>query len=65
MFLNPVSALVVLGSLLAALTSHAGSIGINLRDSNTGGAAVTSTAFGIDSSSWYNLSPGGSGSSIQ
>lgn len=64
MFLNPASALIVLVLLLAASTSRSGSIGINLQDSNTGGAVVTSTAFGIDSSSWFNLSPGGGGSEV-
>ena len=45
--------------LLAASPAAAGPVGINFQDSNTGGAAVTNTAFGIDPANWLNLAPGG------
>ncbi|HXF10363.1 MAG TPA: hypothetical protein VN625_06225, partial [Desulfuromonadaceae bacterium] len=57
--------IVALGLLFASWTAQAGSIGINFQDNaDTGGQPVTSTAFNIDATNWFNLAAGGSGSQV-
>ena len=62
--LKSAGVVVALGFLLSVFSAAAGSVGLNLQDSYTSGAVVTSTAFGIDAADWANLSPGGSGSQV-
>src|SRR3954464_13621133 len=63
-YLKPAGVFLALGCLLAVLSAKAGPVGINVQASNTGGAVVTSTAFNIDATNWFNLSPGGAGSQV-